>query len=220
MSGTVGGGGPGDAGSRAAGWIAGLPVAADLRAALDFLAESHDLAYVMRLNRLRDGSRPESSAEHSWHLALCAVVLARQTAPGVDLGRVLTMLLIHDLVEIEAGDVPIYDLEERAAVTVAEERAADRIFGLLPAAEAGAFLAAWHEFEAAASDEARFARGLDRLQPMLLHAAGDGSAWAGRGVTVAQERILVAQVTEFWPALGAIAEAILVDAARRGWLAP
>jgi putative hydrolase of HD superfamily len=196
-----------------------LPVPDPARRQLDFLLESHRLTGIVRLNRLLDGTRGESSAEHSWHLALTATILAAEHAPGVDLGRVVTMLIIHDLVEVEAGDVPIYDEQSRVDIVAAEQRAAVALFGRLPVDQGAELLALWHEFEAATTDEARFARAIDRLQPLLLHWASDGAAWAQRGVTIAQERRLMAVIEQFWPSLGPLADSLVTDAHRRGMLA-
>jgi putative hydrolase of HD superfamily len=165
-----------------------------------------------------DGSRSETSAEHSWHLALTAIVLAPEHAPDLDLEQVLTMLLVHDLVEIDAGDVPIYDTEARVAIEAVERAAAERLFGLLPPEQGARLRAAWEQFEDAATPEARFARAVDRMQPMLVHWAGDGAAWAQRGITVAQERAFVETITGWWPSLGPVAAAIVDDAVARGML--
>ena len=197
----------------------GLPVSEPVRRQLDFLVASHRLTGVLRLNRLLDGSRSESSAEHSWHLALMATVLAADHAAGVDLARVLAMLVIHDLVEVEVGDVPVYDEQLRLDIMAAEQRAAVALFGRLPQPQGDSLLALWHEFEAAETDDARFARAIDRLQPLLLHWASDGAAWAARGVTVAQERRVMAAIVDFWPSLGPVAETLVADAHRRGLLA-
>jgi putative hydrolase of HD superfamily len=186
------------------------------RARLSFLVAAHGLTGVERLNRLLDGSRGETSAEHSWHLALTALVLGEDA--DVDAERVVAMLLVHDLVEIEAGDVPIYDAAARAAVVADEERAAERLFSVLPGTTGAKLHELWREFETAKTPEARFARALDRLQPILVHWAGDGAAWAQRGITVAQERELADVVGSFWPALGPLAHALVDDAVRRGLL--
>jgi putative hydrolases of HD superfamily len=196
-----------------------LAVDGPTRARLEFLVTAHTLTSVSRLNRLLDGSRGETSAEHSWHLALTATVLAREHAPGVDLGRVLTMLTIHDLVEVEAGDVPIYDEQARVDIVAEEERAAERLFGKLPDEQGAGLLELWHRFEAAETDAARFARAVDRLQPLLLHWAGDGGVWKERGVTVEQERRLMAAIGEFWPPLAEVGKALIDDAHRQGMLA-
>ncbi len=188
------------------------------RARVDFLVTAHGLTLVERVNRLLDGSRSETSAEHSWHLALTAVVLAPDHAPEIDLEQVLTMLLVHDVVEVDAGDVPIYDTAARAAIEAVERAAAERLFGLLPAEQGARLRAAWDAFETVATPEARFARAIDRMQPMLVHWAGDGAAWAQRGVTVAQERAFVEAITGWWPSLGPVAEAIVDDAIARGML--
>ena len=196
-----------------------LRVPESTRRQLDFLVVSHALTGVARLNRLLDGSRGESSAEHSWHLALTAIALAGEHAPEVDLARVLTMLTIHDLVEVEAGDVPIYDEQARLDIMAAEEQAAVNLFGRLPEEQGGELLDLWHEFEEAETAEARFARAIDRVQPILLHWASDGAVWAEREVTVELERKLMALIEGFWPSLGPVAAALIDDAHRRGMLA-
>lgn len=186
---------------------------------LDFLVAAHGLTAVSRVNRLLDGTRGESSAEHSWHLALMALVLAGAHAPEADLGRVVTMLIIHDLVEVEVGDVPIYDEQARVDIVAAEHEAAVRLFGRLPTADGDWLLGLWREFEAAETTDARFARAIDRLQPLLMHVASDGAAWAERGVTSAQERRLMGAIEGYWPSLGPVAETLIADAERRGLLA-
>jgi putative hydrolase of HD superfamily len=196
----------------------GLGLPEDRRRQLEFLIAAHRLTEISRVNRLLDGTRSETSAEHSWHLALCAVVLADSTAPGVDLTRVLEMLVIHDVVEIDAGDVPIYDAAARIEIAVLEHAAAQRLFGLLPEQEGARLLALWEEFEEARTDEARFARAVDRLQPLLLHWAGDGAAWHERGITVGQERQIMALIREMWPPLWDTAAALIEDAHARGLL--
>jgi putative hydrolase of HD superfamily len=195
-----------------------LSLDAPARARVDFLVTAHGLTLIERVNRLLDGSRSETSAEHSWHLALAAVVLASDYAPELDLEAVLIMLLVHDLVEIDAGDVPIYDVEARAAIEEVERAAAERLFGLLPEEQGALLHGAWEAFEAAATPEARFARAVDRMQPMLVHWAGDGAAWAQRGVTVAQERAFIEMIAAWWPPLRPVAEAIVEDAIVRGML--
>jgi putative hydrolase of HD superfamily len=196
-----------------------LAVPPEQRQRLDFLLTAHELTGVLRVNRLLDGSRSETSAEHSWHLALAALALAPDAAPGVDLGRVFAMLIVHDLPEVYAGDVPIYDEQARLAIVADEERAAARLFGKLPGGQSADLLTLWHEFEAAETDEARFARAIDRLQPVLLHWASDGAAWAERRVTVEQERRILAAIEGFWPPLAPVAAALIDDAHRRGMLA-
>lgn len=163
----------------------------DLARRLAFLAEADRLKSVRRANRLVDGSRRENTAEHSWHLALYALALA-PLAPSLEIGRVIRMALIHDLVEIDVGDVPLHSAggaahgapERRAA----EERAARRLFGLLPAAQGEALMALWQEFEAAETAEAVFAKGLDRFQPAFQNLASGGVGWREYSVTLDQVR--------------------------------
>lgn len=163
---------------------------ARLDAQLAFLTEADRLKQVIRATPLADGSRRENSGEHSWHLALYALVLADQAAPGVDIDRVVQMLILHDLVEIDVGDVPIHSADGTAhgsaAVAEAEARAAERIFGLLPADLGAPLRALWEEFEAAASPDAVFARSLDRVQPVMQNIASGGGSWNDYDVTLDQ----------------------------------
>lgn len=155
-----------------------------------FLNEADRLKSVLRATTLVDGSRPENSGEHSWHLALYAMVLADQAAPGVDITRVIRMLLIHDLVEIDVGDVPIHSANGQAHASAdtqaAEQRAADRIFGLLPSDQAADFRKLWDEFEAAQTPDAVFAKSLDRVQPVMANLKSGGGTWVTYNVTAEQ----------------------------------
>ncbi len=189
------------------------------RQRLEFLETAHRLTLVERLNRLLDGSRPESSAEHSWHLVLAAIVLADDLPPGLDLLRVVQMLAVHDIPEVLAGDVAIFDEQARIDIEADERAAAGALFGLLPARLADRLSGLWQEFEAAATPEARYARAIDRLQPVLVHWAGDGQAWASRKITVAQEQRITDMIASFQPELTAIAGALIDNAAARGMLA-
>ena len=161
-----------------------------LAAQMAFLREADRLKSVLRATTLCDGSRRENSAEHSWHLALYALVLADQAGPGVSIDRVVRMLILHDLVEIDVGDVPIHSADGQAhgsaAVLAAERAAADRLFGLLPRDIAGDLRALWEEFEAAESPDAVFAKSLDRVQPVMQNLASGGGTWATYGVTFDQ----------------------------------
>lgn len=161
-----------------------------LEAQFAFLNEADRLKHVMRATTTVDGARPENSGEHSWHLALYALVLADQAEPCVDINRVIRMLLIHDLVEIDVGDVPIHSLNGLAhasvETTTAEAKAADRIFGLLPDDLREDLRALWEEFEAAQSPDARFAKSLDRVQPVMANLMSGGGTWKTYDVTFAQ----------------------------------
>lgn len=178
----------------------------DLDRQLAFLQEADRLKSVLRASTLADGSRRENSGEHSWHLALYALVLADQAAPGVQIDRVIRMLILHDLVEIDTGDVPIHsangDAHGSAAVVEAEARAADRIFGLLPPDQARDLRAVWEEFEAAETPDAIFAKSLDRVQPVMQNLASGGGSWIEYNVTFDQlEARVGAKVARGAPAL-------------------
>ena len=161
-----------------------------LAAQFEFLNEADKLKSVLRATTLVDGSRPENSGEHSWHLALYALVLADQSAPGVSIDRVIRMLLIHDLVEIDVGDVPIHSANGQAhgsdQTLAAEAAAADRIFGMLPRDLGDDLKALWQEFEAAQTPDAVFAKALDRVQPVMANLMSGGGTWKTYDVTAAQ----------------------------------
>lgn len=163
---------------------------ARLDAQFAFLNEADRLKHVMRATTTVDGLRPENSGEHSWHLALYALVLADQAAPDVNIDRVIRMLLIHDLVEIDVGDVPIHSQNGQAhgsqETQAAEAKAADRIFGLLPDDLRDSLRALWEEFEAAGTPDARFAKSLDRVQPVMANLMSGGGTWATYNVTFEQ----------------------------------
>lgn len=159
----------------------------DLDRRMRFLMEADRLKSVLRATRLADGSRHENSAEHSWHLALFALTLAPHAPPGVRIDRVLRMLVLHDLVEIDAGDAPFFAAPV-AGLEAAERAAADRIFGMLPEGQATEFRALWDEFEADETPDARFAKSLDRYQPPNLNLANGGGSWTDFAVDEAQVR--------------------------------
>lgn len=148
-----------------------------------FLNEADKLKSVIRATELCDNSRYENSAEHSWHLTLYALVLADQAGPDVDINRVIKMLILHDLVEIDAGDNPIFGDHDLAAMQAQETAAADRIFGLLPGDLADTLRPIWEEFEAAATPSAQFAKSLDRFQPPMQNLQSGGGSWLAFDVT-------------------------------------
>lgn len=188
---------------------------------LRFLLEADGLKTVLRQTPIIDRSRPENSAEHSWHLALMALVLGRHAPAGTDLSRVMAMVLLHDLVEIDAGDLFLYAEEAaQARQEVAERAAADRIFALLPPDQAAAFRGLWDEFEERRSPEARFARALDRLQPMLANFQTGGGSWTAHGVTADQVLLRVALIEDGSATLGAYARDLIAAAVDRGFLGP
>ena len=186
-----------------------------------FLVEADKLKRVLRQSVITSNSRRENSAEHSWHISLMAVVLADQAAgTELDLLRVLKMLLLHDLVEIDAGDTFIYDEAAKRDQQQRERLAADRIFALLPPEQEPELRALWDEFEARESAEARFAVAVDRLQPLLLNYVNGGPGWRKHGVTARQVRKINAEIDQGSPALWRYAQELIADAERRGFLAP
>lgn len=151
-----------------------------------FLSEADKLKSILRASRLHDGSRLENSAEHSWHVMLYALVLADHADGDVQIDRVLKMLLLHDLVEIDAGDNPIHGHVDHTAVALQEQAAATRIFGLLPQDQGAEFRALWDEFEAAESPDAVFAKSIDRFQTPIGNLANGGGTWTEYNVSLEQ----------------------------------
>ncbi|SJZ98231.1 HD domain-containing protein [Sediminibacterium ginsengisoli] len=145
---------------------------------IGFIKEIDKLKYITRKTRLFNSDRHENDAEHSWHLALMAIVLAGHSNKPIDVLKVVKMVLIHDIVEIDAGDTFIYDTAKNHTNTEEELRAAKRIFGLLPAEQASEFISIWEEFEAGHTNEAKFARSMDRLEPLLQNTSNNGGTWA------------------------------------------
>lgn len=183
---------------------------------LDFIIEMDRLKSVLRRSPLADGSRLENTAEHSWHVALAALLLADHADEAIDVGHIVRMLLAHDIVEIDAGDTYAYDTTGNLDKFDREQRAADRLFGLLPDDQAGELRALWEEFEARTTPESRFANALDRLMPLLHNYLNKGSAWRQHGVVVDQVRARMAPVGDGSAALAGIVEAILADSLGRG----
>jgi putative hydrolase of HD superfamily len=183
----------------------GTDAASRLAAQLAFIVEIDRLKGVLRQTTLCDGSRRENSAEHSWHLAVMATILAEHAGADVDVARVVRMLLVHDLVEIDAGDTFAYDAGANTGRAARERVAAERLFGLLPAEQAAELRALWEEFEAQASADARFAAALDRLQPLLNNDRAEGGSWRAHGITrgqvVARMRPIELSLPALWPAV-------------------
>ncbi len=186
-----------------------------------FVLEADRLKTVARQSRITDGSRHENSAEHSWHLALMAMALAGHAPPGTDLGRVMAMLVVHDMVEIDAGDLFLYaDSAALARQEEAERAAADRIFALLPEPQAAQVRALWDEFEERRTPEARFARALDRLQPMLLNMRTGGGTWVAHDVPLEQVLTKVTLIEDGSASLGRHAREMIAAAVEQGFLGP
>jgi putative hydrolase of HD superfamily len=185
-----------------------------------FLLEIDRLKQVTRGSRIADASRKENTAEHSWHIATFATVLSEWAVGEVSVSRVVQMLLIHDIVEIDAGDTPLFAQDSEAAHVDVERKAAARIFGLLPVDQARHFHDLWEEFEAAESADARFAKAIDRLQPILLNHVVGGGTWTDYDIDESRERSKTERIADGSPVLWSAAESIFADAVANGWLKP
>ena len=157
-----------------------------LKKQMDFLLEAGKLKFITRQTYLSDGKRKENDGEHSWHLALMAVLLSEYSNEKIDLVKVITMVLIHDMVEIDAGDTYAYDAVGNQSKREREVKAADRIFNILPQDQAEKFRQLWEEFEAYETPEAKFAHVCDNVQPLMLNDATDGLAWREHDVKKSQ----------------------------------
>jgi putative hydrolase of HD superfamily len=179
-----------------------------------FILEVDKLKEVLRQTVCSKSRRPENDAEHSWHLCLSVLVLSEHAnAAGLDVLRVLKMLILHDLVEIDAGDTFAYDTAGMADQHERESRAADRIFGMLPGDQSAEFRGLWDEFEAKETPEAKFAAAIDRFQPVLLNCSTEGAAWRRHGVTadrvLARNSAIGAGSSKLWEFVsGMIGEAV------------
>lgn len=190
----------------------------DLAARLSFVLEIDKLKGVMRRNRLVDGSRPENTAEHSWHLAMMALVFAPMAGADVDVMKAITMLLVHDVVEIDAGDTYIHDEDGRSTKKQREQAAAERLFNLLPADEAPEIARLWDEYEDRATPTARYAAAVDKLQPLLLNAASGGRTWSEHDVGHDQAMAANSPIAVGSPPLWDLAQAIIGRATDHGLL--
>lgn len=190
-----------------------------LRQQIDFILEIDRLKEITRRTYLASGNRRENTAEHSWHLAMLVMVLAEYAAEPIDVGHTMKLVLVHDIVEIDAGDTFAYDTDGNNSKSKRETAAADRIFGLLPLDQAQSMRALWDEFEARATPEARFANVVDRLMPMLHNFYTDGKGWSEHGVTI--DRVVERNqtiVAEGSPALWDFVEHLLKVAIAKGYL--
>jgi len=185
-----------------------------------FALEVDRLKSVMRRTRLVDGSRHENSAEHSWHLAILAMLLADTAGADVDQGRVLRMLLVHDIIEVDAGDTFAFDTAGYLDKEDRERAAADRLFGLLPDEQRDELRALWEEFEAEQTADARFAVALDRFQPLLLNFYGGGGSWREHGIARAQVLRRMAPIEHGAPALWPFVLDVIDRACAEGWIKP
>jgi len=149
---------------------------------IEFIKEIDKIKYIQRRTKLFNSDRNENDAEHSWHLAMMAIVLSEYSDVKIDLLKVIKMVLIHDIVEIDAGDTFLYDQNKNHDNTEEEKKCAERIFGILPEKQAREFFEIWTEFEDGISNEAKFAKSMDNLEPILQNASNDGGTWKEFGV--------------------------------------
>jgi putative hydrolases of HD superfamily len=191
---------------------------ADLLRQIEFIKEVDKLKYILRKTKLLNSDRNENDAEHSWHLALMAVVLAGHANFPIDLLRVIKMLLIHDIVEIDAGDTFIYDTQKNHSNTEEERKAANRIFGLLPADQARELIDIWEEFEEGQTNEAKFARAMDRLEPLLQNTSNNGGTWNEFGVTYEKVYTKKQVIQQGSDAIWQFAEQLINESVEKGIL--
>jgi putative hydrolase of HD superfamily len=187
-----------------------------LQQQLAFILEIDKLKQITRQSYLVDASRHETDSDHSWHLAMMAFLLKEHANEEVDVLHVIMMVLIHDLVEIDAGDTYAYDTAGNATKRAREEKAADRIFNLLPEDQAQLVRDLWEEFEARQTPEAKFANALDRIQPILLNDASGGLAWREHGVHSGQVLSRNAHTAEGSSTLWSYCEQLIAENVKTG----
>ncbi len=188
---------------------------------LDFIVEIDKLKKVIRRNLLCDQSRRENTAEHSWHAALMALVLSEHRRdPAINVDRVIKMILVHDLVEIDAGDTYCYDIAAHVDKAKRESEAAKRIFGLLPDDQRRDIGALWDEFEEEKTPESHYANAIDRLNPFLLNFHSGGKSWKDHGVNRKQVLERMSKTMEYIPAIQPMLLSMIETAVERGWIKP
>ncbi len=185
---------------------------------LDYLMAIEPLKRVERRSPVLETDRRENSAEHSWHVALAAWLLAEHADEPVDAAKVMLMMLLHDLGEVDAGDVFVYDADARAQHHEQERAGIERLASFLPDDQAAAMQALWDQFEDGDTPEARFARALDRLQPMLLNYASEGAAWKEHGIREEQVVAVNSVIAEGSATLWARARRLISDAVAKGFI--
>jgi putative hydrolases of HD superfamily len=190
----------------------------DLLKQIEFIKEIDKLKYIQRKTKLLNSDRNENDAEHSWHLAVMALILSEHSNTNIDLLKVIKMVLIHDIVEIDAGDTFIYDTQKNHTNTEEELVAAKRIFGILPDEQATHLIEIWEEFEAGETAEAKFAKSMDRLEPLLQNTSNDGGTWREFDVpfeTVYEKKKVIKKGSE---AIWEYAEGVLTENVEKGIL--
>jgi putative hydrolase of HD superfamily len=194
------------------------PDATRLQKQFAFIHEIDKLKKILRQTLLTDGSRRENDAEHSWHISAMALILSEYSNSDIDVLRVLKMLLIHDLVEIGAGDTFCYDVEANKGKAERERLAAEEVFGLLPSDQCRDLIELWEEFERRETPESKFAAALDRLQPVLHNCATEGAAWQKHGVKRPIVEAQNSHIKEGSRVLWEEFSRIIDDAAKKGYL--
>ncbi|MCA2483351.1 HD domain-containing protein [Vibrio sp. Vb2853] len=186
---------------------------------LALVIELDKLKSILRRTRVKSAEgRLENSGEHSWHVALMAILMEEHANAPVDICRVMKMLLIHDVVEIDAGDTFVYDTAASQEQAEKEIRAVERLFGMLPSDQEQELLALWHEFEAAQTDDAEYAKALDRLIPMLLNYHNNGQSWKEHGVSREQALTINKRIEFGSVTLWDKAKELIEEATEKGWL--
>ncbi|MFF4716731.1 HD family hydrolase [Streptomyces eurythermus] len=188
-----------------------------LRAQLTFLVEVDQLKTILRQSPLAAADRRENDAEHSWHLAMMVVILAEHSDQPIDVGHTIQLVLLHDLVEIYAGDTPLYDSAAGVDQQEREVAAADELFGLLPPDQARRMRSLWDEFEERRTPEAKFAKAMDRLQPLLLNWMAQGGTWRTPGITADDVRARKAVIGEASSSLWRAGRRLIDEGEARGW---
>jgi len=189
------------------------------RRQLEFILEADKLKHVLRRTILMDKSRRENSAEHSWYIALTVVVLSEYARDAdIDFFRVMKILLVHDLIEIDAGDTYCHDENGKKDQTERERLAADRIFNILPPDQAGTFRDLWDEFEDRKTPESRFANALDRVQPLLHNYFTQGQTWLENDIKSDQVKSRMQPVDDGAPVLWNYVSTLIDDAVKKGFL--
>lgn len=185
---------------------------------IEFLKRIGQLVTIIRQTLIVDGSRRENDAEHSWHMATAAILLQEYASEEIDLCRTIELALVHDLIEIDAGDTYAYDPAANVGREQRERLAADKLFGMLPDDQALYFRGLWDEFEVRQTPEARFAAALDRVQSVILNYTAGGQSWVDHGVTADQVRQRIAPVKDGSPKLWNYLNTVIDDSQQRGWL--
>ena len=187
---------------------------------LKFAIEIDKMKEIFRINLLADGSRRENDAEHSWHFAVMAMLLEEYSAEKVDVSRVMKIALVHDLVEVYAGDTYAYDAKGNEDKELREKEAADKLFGMLEPEQGAIFRSLWDEFEEKQTPEARYANAIDRIQPLILNYLTDGATWKANQVHSTQilkrMDIIRTAAPELWP----IVQGIVKTSIEKGILLP